>query len=552
MMLRTINRELAVGIATGAMLIAAQSVASAQNSGTMTGVVSDASGQPITGAMVKLKNDQKRLTFMVVTRDQGRFDAKDLPPGTYQVQGVGGEYQSQWFNNVTVTGSGEGAKVGLSLTERRGPTLAPAWPHRIPEADVLRASKDAKDLPEGDGKELVAQNCASCHNVQRIVVNRSDLDHWQHTVTRMRTRMVAANIPDLTDDQYKKIVGYLSTKFGPTQPYDANSRMPRTLLTGKAVNYRTVTYDLVNTHAEPHDVAVDPQGNAWVAERAGKIGKLDVKTLEFTERDTPPGPAPKDRQSLGNPQIDAKGIMWVADGPNQRWLSYDTNTDRFLAFAWPRGKGNAGGNSMALHPDGTVWATGGGKEARQLFPEKVEFKFYEAPAAKTHKTAPGAYGLAIAGDGSVWFAEDEADLMARVDPATGKVDEYKIPLNEQAYPRRMGADANGDLWVALWTAGKLMKVDHKTRQMTIYTPPTQTSGHYSVVVDKKQGYVWVSEHQVDKIARFDPKTEEWVEFPLAEAESDPRRIEIDPTNPNRIFFAGNIPGRVGFIEVLAR
>ena len=41
-----------------------------------------------------------------------------------------------------------------------------------------------------------------------------------------------------------------------------------------------------------------------------------------------------------------------------------------------------------------------------------------------------------------------------------------------------------------------------------------------------------------------------VEFPLAEAESDPRRIDIDPTNPNRIFFAGNIPGRVGFIEVL--
>jgi streptogramin lyase len=52
------------------------------------------------------------------------------------------------------------------------------------------------------------------------------------------------------------------------------------------------------------------------------------------------------------------------------------------------------------------------------------------------------------------------------------------------------------------------------------------------------------------IARFDPKTSEWIEFALPEAESDPRRIDIDPTNPNRIFFSGNIPGRVGFIEVL--
>ena len=86
--------------------------------------------------------------------------------------------------------------------------------------------------------------------------------------------------------------------------------------------------------------------------------------------------------------------------------------------------------------------------------------------------------------------------------------------------------------------------------MTLYTPPTPTGGHYSVIVDKKNNYIWVSEHQVDKIARFDPKTQEWVEFPLPEAESDPRRIDIDPTNPNRIYFAGNTPGRMGFVEVL--
>jgi streptogramin lyase len=345
-------------------------------------------------------------------------------------------------------------------------------------------------------------------------------------------------------------VSYLVKNFGEIQPYDANTRLPRTLMTGKAVQYRAVTYALVNTHAEPHDVAVDPKGNAWVSERAGKLGRLDTKTLEFVEFDTPPGPAPKDRQSLGNPQIDSKGVLWVADGPNNRWLSYDTNTNRFLAFAFPRGKGNAGGNSMALHPDGTVWATGGNKEARQLFPDKVEFKFYESPNA-SHKPLPGAYGLAVAGDGSVWWAEDESDNMVRADPVTGKTEAFKIPYDGHAYPRRMNSDANGDLWVALWNAGKLMKVDYKTHQMTIYSPPTQTGGNYSVVVDKKGGYVWVSEHQVDKIARFDPRTQEWVEFPLPEAESDPRRLDIDPNNPNRIFFSGNTPGRMGFIEVLS-
>ena len=37
---------------------------------------------------------------------------------------------------------------------------------------------------------------------------------------------------------------------------------------------------------------------------------------------------------------------------------------------------------------------------------------------------------------------------------------------------------------------------------------------------------------------------------LTEAQADGRRIDIDPTNPNRIYFAGNIPGRMGFVEVL--
>jgi len=194
--------------------------------------------------------------------------------------------------------------------------------------------------------------------------------------------------------------------------------------------------------------------------------------------------------------------MWVPDGPNNRWLSFDTKTEKFVAYAWPRGMaGGAGGNSMALHPDGTIWATGANKEVRRLNPEAVEFKAYPSPSAKPGSPAPGAYGLAVAGDGSVWWAEDEIDKMARVDPATGKVEEFTIPdVGGHAFPRRMNTDANGDLWVALWNAGKLMKIDYKTKEMTVFTPPSQTGGNYSVIVDKKNNYIWVSEHQVDKVA----------------------------------------------------
>jgi streptogramin lyase len=58
-------------------------------------------------------------------------------------------------------------------------------------------------------------------------------------------------------------------------------------------------------------------------------------------------------------------------------------------------------------------------------------------------------------------------------------------------------------------------------------------------------------HRVDKIARFNPKTNEWLELPLPQAETDVQRIEIDPTNPNRVYWSGvAYNARIGYVELL--
>jgi streptogramin lyase len=368
----------------------------------------------------------------------------------------------------------------------------------------------------------------------------------------MRARMRTAKIRDLTPDEAKLAIDYLSSNFAPTRQVDLNDRLPRTFLEGKALHYRAVQYDIVDTMvgSEPHDVAVDPHGNGWVSQRAGKLGKLDPKTLEYTEVSIPGGPALADGQLLGNLQIDAKGHLWVPDGSNYRWLDYDVDSGKFTAYDWPKdNRADAGGNSMLIHPNGSIWETSG-NQVRMLNTSSREFKFFDPPSYLTTQKPTGAYGITVAGDGSVWWAEDMADRMSRIDPVTGKVEEYKIPYDGIAYPRRMSHDARGDLWVGLWNAGLLMKVDYETKQMSFFAPPTETSGTYSVTVDRKNNLIWVSEQMADKIARFNPKTSEWVEFPLPDSESDPRRLEIDPNNPNRVWWSGNLSGRMGFVEVL--
>ncbi len=520
----------------------------AENNSTIEGVVQDASGKPAAGAFVKLKNNERHLEFMVISQAQGRYTVGNLPAGQYVIQGVGGGYQSSVSAPVDVA-QGKTAKLDLSLTAKQGPMLPRAWPMKTPEALMVTVSKD---LPEGDGKKLVATRCTTCHDTERFIGFHMPRDRWAFTVRRMRGRMRTAKIRDLTADEAKLAIDYLSAIFAPVRPVDLNDRLPRTFLEGKALHYRVVQYDISDTNvgAEPHDVAVDPHGNGWVSQRTGKLGRLDPNSLEYSEVAIPAGVAADDGQVLGNLQIDAKGQLWVPDGPNYRWLDYDVNTGKFTSYDWPKdNRADAGGNSMLIHPNGTIWETAG-NQVRMLNTATKEFKFFDPPSYAATQKPTGAYGITVAGDGSVWWAEDMVDSMSRIDPATGKVEEYKIPFDGLAYPRRMSHDARGDLWVGLWNAGLLMKVDYETKQMTFFAPPTETSGTYSVTVDRKNNLIWVSEQQADKIARYNPKTGEWVEFPLPDSESDPRRLEIDPNNPNRVWWSGNLSARMGFVEVL--
>ncbi len=540
--------RLAIIFASSLLFIGGNSARAAENNSTIEGVVQDAAGKPVTGAFVKLKNNERHLEFLYISQAQGKYTASNLPAGKYVVQVVGDGFQSNVSAPVEVA-EGKTAKQDLALTARQGPMLPRAWPMKTPEALMVTVSKE---LPEGDGKKLVAARCTTCHNTERFVGFHMPREDWAFTIRRMRARIRTAKIRDLTEDEAKLAIDYFTANYGPNRQVDLNDRLPRALLEGKALHYRAVQYDISDTQigSEPHDVAVDPQGNGWVSQRSGKLGKLNSRTLKYTEISLPAGVAAPDGQLLGNLQIDAKGKLWVPDGSNFRWLDYDTNSGKFTSYDWPKDvRADAGGNSMLIHPNGSIWETSG-NQVRMLNIASKEFKFFDPPSYLATQMPTGAYGITVAGDGSVWWAEDIGDRMSRIDPATGKVEEFKIPYDGYAYPRRMSHDARGDIWVGLWNAGLLMKVDYETKQMTFFAPPTETNGAYSVIVDRKNNLVWVSEQQADKIARFNPKTGEWVEFPLPDSESDPRRLEIDPTNPNRVWWSGNLSGRMGFIEVL--
>ena len=531
-----------------------------ENSGSLRGVVKNSSGTPISGAFVKLKNAERRLAFMVVTQAQGRYAANKLPPGRYVAQAIGGDYQSEPSAQVDVA-AGRPATVDLALTAMRAPQLLPAWPGRPPGergGEAEAATRAAPSLPDGEGKRIVETKCLFCHDAQRTVRMRADRGRWEDIIRNMRLYAQGSTLArDLTDQEEKVLLDYAAMNFsgaragaGRPKP-DPNSRLPWTHLQGEATKYIAVEYELPNPNSEPHEVTVDSEGNGWVSQRVGgHLGRLDPRTLVYTE--IPPPPAQSKFLRLNGIRRGPNNRLWLVDGgPNRRWLSYDTKTKEFNVYELPKTTtGNASGNTMRAHPNGTVWMNSiAANQVIRLDPATKQFAFFEVPAGVKAGRTANPYGMAISGDGKIWIAENSVNQMGRIDPATGKFDEFEIPV-KNSVPRKMGADGEGNIWVGLHGAGKLMKIDYKTTKMTVFTPPSEDAGLYLADVDMKRNLIWVSLQHVDKIARFDPKTETWVEFPLATAESDARRIEVDPNNPSRIWWSGNLSNRMGYIELL--
>ena len=206
--------KLTVLFAAVLLFLCGQFARAAENNSTVEGVVQDVSGKPVAGAFVKLKNNDRHLEFMVISQAQGHYTVSNLPAGQYVIQGVGGGYQSNVSAPVDVA-EGKTAKQDLSLSAKQGAALPRAWPMKTPEALMVTVSKD---LPDGDGKKLVAARCTTCHNTERFIGFHMPREDWAFTIRRMRARMRTAKIRDLSPDEAKLAIDYLSSNFAPSSP----------------------------------------------------------------------------------------------------------------------------------------------------------------------------------------------------------------------------------------------------------------------------------------------------------------------------------------------
>ena len=199
-----------------------------------------------------------------------------------------------------------------------------------------------------------------------------------------------------------------------------------------------------------------------------------------------------------------------------------------------------GGNRMpwSAHPDKDnkfFWIPYYGKANKigRLDPDTGKIDEFPVPytgTAAIHSAVPGP-------DGSVWLSEQGINRLGRWDPKTEKITEYADDVRKHT----IGIDQNTGM---VWSTGGLTRFDPKAEK---FEPIKSVPTSYGIALDKG-GNVWFAELlTTGKIGRVDAKTLEVKKWALPTVNGKPRRIVVDQKDQT-IWFAEFDSGKLGHFD----
>jgi len=190
--------------------------------------------------------------------------------------------------------------------------------------------------------------------------------------------------------------------------------------------------------------------------------------------------------------------------------------------------------------DGSLWYSGQlANVLGRLDPATGQFKEYPV------NPLTGPHGLKEDKDGKIWFTGNFAGLIGKLDPRTGYVAEYRLPDPSAKDPHSLTFDHDGIIWFTVQVGNKVGRLDPRSGEIKLVTPPTPNARPYGIAVNSKN-VVYFVEFGAPKIATIDAKTLAIREFPLPYSASRPRRLAIGPDDA--VWYSDFARGTLGRLD----
>jgi virginiamycin B lyase len=425
----------------------------------------------------------------------------------------------------------------------------------VPTSEARLAAASSAEwlalLPDGEEKRRFVLDCTGCHQFDRLSAQLNGRartrDEWHAAVTRMLTYAGATTgFPvisayrngDATADWLSR---HLTTE-----------RIPpaRQVAGGTRVHAGTVTeFTMPEPRDLAHDVAVDRDGQVVITGMfTHRMYVLDAATGRMTEV-----PIPVDRANPRAVEIDASGNWWVVLGAPNQLARYEPSTRQWRTF-------DVGmyAHSVALGRDGRAWANGHFTRAPEIIvrvdPASGSVRKYELPLHPAMAAGPGGpipYEIRVAPDGRVWTSELQGNRLIALDPTTGASTVHEMPTPFSG-PRRFDIDARGMLWIPAYASNELVRYDPASRAFRRFQLPIRDAVPYVVRIDHGNGMIWIGTSAADAVLSFDPERQSFTVYELPSRGALVRHLAIDPrTHDVWIAYGASpgIPARVARLRV---
>jgi len=195
----------------------------------------------------------------------------------------------------------------------------------------------------------------------------------------------------------------------------------------------------------------------------------------------------------------------------------------------------------AVGADGALWFTEQmANKLGRLDTATGNFKEYPLVEGKNS----GPHGLVADKDGNIWYTANFAGYIGKLDPRTGKVTEFKMPDESVDDPHTAVFDASGVLWFTAQGGNAVGRLDTRTGKIELKKVQTESALPYGIQIDSK-GVPFFCELGTNKMGKIDPKTMEITEYKLPEG-TRPRRLAI--AADDRIYFSDFKGGNLGRLD----
>ena len=163
-------------------------------------------------------------------------------------------------------------------------------------------------------------------------------------------------------------------------------------------------------------------------------------------------------------------------------------------------------------------------------------------------------------EGMVWYSNFGEQAVGRLDPKTGRVTEFTVPMQKQGWPTGelgLQTDEDGNLWFGMMFQGGVAKLDRKTEKFQVFNLPPEFNKDMSQVNmaapqhSTVDGKVWMQNNGFAAIHRVElatGKVENFDVFRDSKEGENHNIYDVIPDSHNNAYFTDFANEHIGRID----